>query len=75
MLFIIAIALAVAGIVTENGAFYALAGAVAAVQVLLFVVAMAGFKAVKKSIDRDFSNFDGRFDAMGIRNRRPTRRF
>lgn len=61
MLFIIAIGLAVAGIITENGAFYALAGAVAAVQVLLFIVALAGFKSVSNKIDREFKSFDSQF--------------
>ena len=37
MLFIIAIGLAVAGVLLDNSAFYVLAGLVAAVQVLLFV--------------------------------------
>ena len=73
MLFIIAIGLAVAGIVTENGAFYALAGAVAAVQVLLFLVAVAGFKSVSKKIDREFNS---KFDSMSpVRIHNRGRRF
>ena len=71
MLFIIAIGLAVAGIVMESAAFYALAGAVAAVQVLLFLVALVGFKTISKKIDREFDSFS----PMRVQNRRPTRRF
>ncbi len=75
MLFIIAIGLAVAGVLLENAAFYWLAGLVAAAQVLMFVVALVGFKAVSNKIDREFRNFDGRFDSLPLRvqGRRPTR--
>ena len=61
MLFIISIGLAVAGIIMETAAFYWLAGAVAALQVLLFIVAIAGFKTVSNKIDREFKSFDSQF--------------
>lgn len=61
MLLLIAIGLAVAGIIMETAAFYWLAGAVAAVQVLLFMVALVGFNKVSKKIDREFSSFDSQF--------------
>lgn len=72
MLLIIAIGLAVAGIIMETAAFYWLAGAVAAVQVLLFLVALVGFRTVSKKIDREFSNFGS--SPLRMQARRPIRR-
>ena len=74
MLIVIAIGLAVAGIITDNGAFYWLAGIVGIFQVLMVLIAAAGVRAVHRSI----KNFDAKsgldMSSLRVSNRRPTYR-
>lgn len=75
MLILIAIGLAVAGVLTDHTAFYWLAGIVGMFQVLMVLVAAAGVRAVHKSI----KNFDAQnnlgMSPLRISSRRSTRRF
>lgn len=74
-LIIVAIGLAVAGIITGTTAFYVLAGIVAGIVVLTYIIALAGVRAVSKKINKEFENF-GNFDSspLRVKGRRPTQR-